>query len=390
MGCAAGPDRGRHRGSHGADARSLGRRRRTARGRRPFLPPRGGLRHVRRRGDQPPLERRGHQERRRPREPPAGAAIPPRELDRGLRPLPRPLPRGHVRRRPEARRPLLANQVRVGEARSRADSGAMARVPPGNRRGSLPDGGDGQDRRALLLLQGDPAAAERAAAVDAGGGAGGRQDQHRAGRLRRGGDGPHRTSGRPRRAGVPPDGSEPEERGPGDQRVRPRGARARGDDADRPSDDERGAEAGAQDDLPAAARQAHHRPGAGRLRHPARGAHVHRLPERLRLSRHAACARGHRHLGAGAGGVRRSPVGPLGAEPGSGPLQGPLAERRDRGQGGRDHGRLQRHRRSARAACRRGRRDRGAGGPLGGQAERGEVEDRGGGRYRSCPSRQPG
>ena len=64
--------------------------------------------------------------------------------------------------------------------------------------------------------------------------------------------------------------------------VRARRARTRGDDAHRSPDDERGAEAGAQDDRPAATGEAHHGPAARGLRDPARGAVVHRLPERLR------------------------------------------------------------------------------------------------------------
>ena len=48
----------------------------------------------------------------------------------------------------------------------------------------------------------------------------GPEDQHRAGRLRRQGDGPHRPHRRPRRPGLPPDRPVPAERGPGDQRLR--------------------------------------------------------------------------------------------------------------------------------------------------------------------------
>ena len=85
--------------------------------------------------------------------------------------------------------------------------------------------------------------------------------------------------------------------------------------------------------------------------------------------------------------LRRPALGLLGAQPRPGPLQGPLPARRDRGQGGRDHGRLERHRRGARAEGRRGRRDRGAGRALGGQARGDEGGDRGGGRHRA---RAPG
>ena len=67
------------------------------------------------------------------------------------------------------------------------------------------------------------------AAVDAGRGPRGRQDQRRAGRLRRERDGPHRAPAGPRRTGVPPDRPEPEVGRPARQHVRARRARARGD-----------------------------------------------------------------------------------------------------------------------------------------------------------------
>ena len=54
----------------------------------------------------------------------------------------------------------------------------------------------------------------------------GARDQHRPGRLRGGGDGPHRPPRRARRQGVPPDGPEPADRRAGDRHARPRGPRA--------------------------------------------------------------------------------------------------------------------------------------------------------------------
>ena len=52
------------------------------------------------------------------------------------------------------------------------------------------------------------------------------------------------------------------------------------------------------------------------------------------------------HLGPGARRLRRPAVGLLGAQPRPRPVQGPQPARRDRGQGRRDHRRLERHRAS--------------------------------------------
>ena len=147
----------------------------------------------------------------------------------------------------------------------------MAGLPARDRGRQLADRRDGQDRRPLLLLQGDPAGAWPASTVDADRRPRGGPDQPRARRFRGRGDGPHRPPGRARRPRVPPHRPEPEDRRPGDQRVCARRARSRGHDADRPPDDQRGPEAGAEDACPAPAREAHHRSGAGRLRHPPRG-----------------------------------------------------------------------------------------------------------------------
>ena len=68
----------------------------------------------------------------------------------------------------------------------------LARLPARDRRRALRDRRDGQDRRALLLLQAPAAGAQRTAPMVPRGRDRGPQDQHRPGRLRRQGDGPHR------------------------------------------------------------------------------------------------------------------------------------------------------------------------------------------------------
>ena len=68
------------------------------------------------------------------------------------------------------------------------DGNPVAHLPAGHRRGRLADRRDGQDRRPLLLLQTDPEAARHAAVLDPDDRPRRRADQHRAGRLRRGGD----------------------------------------------------------------------------------------------------------------------------------------------------------------------------------------------------------
>ena len=131
-------------------------------------------------------------ERARRRPPPHG------QLDRGGGPLQGHLHRGDVRRGPRRREPpLLPDQARVRGRRARRGRGAVAHLPPRHRRRPLRDRRDGQGRRALLLLQAAPARPQPAAAVDARGRDRGAGDQHRPGRLRRQGDGPHR----PRRTG---------------------------------------------------------------------------------------------------------------------------------------------------------------------------------------------
>ncbi len=102
----------------------------------------------------------------------------------------------------------------------------MARVPAVGRHRPLEDRRDGQDRRALLLLQGDPEGAPRAARVVPAGRARVRLHEHRAGRLRGRRDGPHRPPARARRAGLPPDGLQVAALGRGPQHLRQGRARA--------------------------------------------------------------------------------------------------------------------------------------------------------------------
>ena len=146
----------------------------------------------------------GTAERGRARQRARRGRLPPHLLGRRRRPLQGPLPRGHVRRGPGAAHALPPHEVRGREDRPREGPGRLARVPPRGRRRQLQDRRDGQDRRALLLLQGPPEAARRAAAVGAAGLDRVGLDEPRAGRLRRRGDGPHRPPGGPRRPGVPP------------------------------------------------------------------------------------------------------------------------------------------------------------------------------------------
>ena len=84
----------------------------------------------------------------------------------------------------------------------------------------------------------------------------------------------------------------------------------------------------------AAAGEADHRPGARRPRHPARGARLHQLPDRLRLDQDADGARGDRHLGPAARRATRTGSGTTGSAT-STPTCSRTARSpgRDRGQG---------------------------------------------------------
>ncbi len=188
----------------GAPGRRPGLDRRAPRGHRPLLPPRRDLRHDRRRRAQRGAERRRHPPRRPAGQRAAGRRPAPHVVGGRRRRLQGPVPRGPLRRGPEAALRLPPHEVRVREDRPRGVARALARVPPRDRHRPLPDGRDGQDRRPLLLLQGDPEAAPRAARVGPARRPRAGLDEHRPGRLRGPRDGPHRPPAGPRRAGLPP------------------------------------------------------------------------------------------------------------------------------------------------------------------------------------------
>ena len=76
-----------------------------------------------------------------------------------------PLHRGHVRRGPEAALAVPPTKFESEKLVRDAREGRLARLPAGDRRRRLAHRRDGQDRRAVLLLQGAPEGAPRAAAV---------------------------------------------------------------------------------------------------------------------------------------------------------------------------------------------------------------------------------
>ena len=172
-------------------------------------------------------QRRRHDARGRTRPRGRRQAPAPRLLDRRRGRLPGRLRRGDVRRGPAPALALPPHEVRVRADRARAALRAVARVPPGDRRGRLADRRDGQDRRPLLLLQGDRAHAPPAARVGAAGGPRPRLHEHRPRRLGRGRARAHRPRARPRRPRLPPHRPAPAARGRADQRARRRRARAR-------------------------------------------------------------------------------------------------------------------------------------------------------------------
>ena len=147
-------------------------------GRRALLPPRGDLRHDRRRGAQPPAQRQRHPARRRPRQRARRGPLPPRLLDRG-----RGRVRGHFTEDSFDEGQKLTHPYHrtkyEAEKLVRQGVGAVARVPALGRRRQLQDRRDGQDRRALLLLQGDPEGPPHAAGVVPARRHRGRQDEHR-------------------------------------------------------------------------------------------------------------------------------------------------------------------------------------------------------------------
>ena len=139
-----------------------------------------------------------HPERGRPRQRARGEELPPRLLDRGRGQVRGPVHRGHLRRGPEADPPLPPHEVRVREARAAQRRKVPWRVyRPAIVVGNSRDRRDGQDRRARTtssrrsrrsrhaLPEWFPLVGHR-----------GRQDEHRAGRLRRRRDGPHRPPAR--------------------------------------------------------------------------------------------------------------------------------------------------------------------------------------------------
>ncbi|CAF0965561.1 unnamed protein product [Rotaria sp. Silwood1] len=171
---------------HRHQARRRGRRHQEPEGSdRPPLPPRRRLRPRRRRRSAGGRQHRRHALDGRVRAGDRRRSRAPRVLHRRGRPVRRRVPRGHVRRGREPRPPVLHDQAREREDRAQGVQAPVDGLPPGAGGGRLHLRRDGQDRRALLLLQADPAHAPDPAAVDAQRGPGGRAHQHRAGGLRR-------------------------------------------------------------------------------------------------------------------------------------------------------------------------------------------------------------
>ena len=239
----------------------------------------------------------------------------PRLLDRRRRHVQGPVPRGHVRRGPEARPSLPPDQVRVREARPNPDHHAVAGLPPGDRRRQLADRRDGQDRRALLLLHRDQDGPALPAGLVPADRPRARLHQHRPGRLR----GRRRWTTSPTRPGwtARPSTSPPQvpalrRRHEHDRQGRSRAAAV---DADR-LQAAQGAAQGNDRDAHAAARgQGRAQGDAGRLRDPRRGPRLHRADRRVRHPGHRAGAGRVGHRGAAAGELRRQAVGLLGAQP---------------------------------------------------------------------------
>ena len=198
-----------------------------AAGRAP-LPPRGDLRHDRRRRVAADRQRRGHPPHgrvRRMRSRPGActwsARSPPPASTRA------PGARTCSRRRRTSTPIPTSDQARVRGRRAQRVRAAVARLPARDRRRPLRDRRDGQGRRALLLLQADPPDPQHGAAVDA---------DARASRVARS------TSSRstswseamdhiahadgPRRPRLQPHRPEPAHRRRGDRHLRPRRARA--------------------------------------------------------------------------------------------------------------------------------------------------------------------
>ena len=156
-------------------------------------------------------------------------------------------------------------------------------------------------------------------------------------------------SGGARRPGLPPHRPEPEDRGRGDRHLRAGRARAAVlGAASRPRVDGRSRRRcveGGSRSLPPV--RPGRRPRPRRLRDPALGPHLHQLPDQLRLAPGPGGARGHRHPGAAARGLRRQALGLLGAPPRPGPVPRPHP---GRGRAGAGAGLRQRHHPDHRAA----------------------------------------
>ena len=227
-------------------------------------------------------------------------ALPHGELDRRGRPLQGHLHRGHVRGGRGGRQPpLLPDQARVrgGRARGvrravagstgRGSSSATPRPARWTRSTGPTTSSSCCSARATSCRSGSRRSASRA------------RDQHRPGGLRRQGDGPHRAPGRARRQGLPPHRPEPADRRAEVINTFAKAAHAPEAAMRIDSEDARlHPQADAHGPADAAAGEADHRPGAGRPRHPALGARLHQLPDRLRLDEHAGGAGGTGDLGA--------------------------------------------------------------------------------------------
>ena len=274
------------------------------------------------------------------------------------------------------------HEVRVRAHRPDRCAGALARVPPGRRRRALADRRDGQDRRALLLLQGDPAAASLAPGVGAADRPRARLHEHRAGRLRRGVARPHRAPARSRRPGVSPDQPALAALGRGPQRVRPGRARPAARTAARQAPHRRVAEGRPLDDpAPAGAERRPPRVPRG-LRHPAGDPRPRRARARVRHARHRAGARRLGDRGAAALRLRGEAVGLLGAQPRPGSVPRSLSRGGDQRPDRAHHGRVVGHRPRRRGEGRRRGRDPAARRAQRGQAARGAAGDRARRRHR--------
>ena len=158
--------------------------------------------------------------------------LPPRELDRGGRPLRGTFTEDMFEEAEDLDHPYFApSTIRRGWcARTVA---AVSHLPPGCGRRPLADRRDRQDRRALLLLQDAAETARVLAALGANGRRRGRLHQYGAGRFRRRCAGVPCASQGQGRPLLPPDGPAAHARRRGAEHLRARGARTADDDAGR-------------------------------------------------------------------------------------------------------------------------------------------------------------